>query len=178
MNPIQKQILLDLLADVNGSTFISVSTDTIPMMNKTTGGEGTPDNPHYGRIIKRQTGSSVMAFQNKRINGYQSMVRRRLVAEDKDPDSFVLSPRRWGERVPNMPLVVHNGEYYLEVIFLRPGPVEYLLDGKPIALSSIIGLRDYTPPEQGGLDRKVQLRVINFDSIRHLLIDGVEFELS
>lgn len=178
MNAIQTQILIDLLADVNGNTFISVSTDTHPIMNKTIGGKGTPDNPHYGRIIKRQTGSSVMVFQNKRVNGYENMVARRLVAEGKDPQTFELGHRRWGQRVPNMPLVVHNGEYYLEVIFLRPGPVEYLLDGKPIALNDIIGLRDTQPPEQGGLSKKVQLRVISFDSIRHLLIDGVEFEIS
>lgn len=178
MNELQTQVLFDLLRHVNGASFIAISTDIAPIMNRTIGGRGTPPNPHYGRIIKRQKNSSVMVFQNKKTNGYRNMVRKRLLAEGKDPESFVLEPRRWGTRLPNLPIVEHEGHYYLEVIFLTPGPVEYLLDGKPIDPNNIIGLRNFPPPEQGGLSRKVQLRVVKFDSIRHISIDGLEMDIA
>lgn len=179
MNELQTQVLFDLLRHVNGASFIAISTDTAPIMNRTIGGRGTPPNPHYGRIIKRQKNSSVMVFQNKTTNGYRNMVRKRLLAEGKDPESFVIEPRRWGTRLPGLPIVEHEGQYYLEVIFLTPGPVEYLLDGRtPIQLQDIIGLRDLPPPEQGGLSRKVQLRVVKFDSIRHISIDGLEMDIA
>ncbi len=178
MNELQTQVLFDLLRHVNGASFIAISTDTAPIMNRTIGGRGTPPNPHYGRIIKRQKNSNVMVFQNKKTNGYRNMVRKRLLAEGKDPESFVLEPRRWGTRLPNLPIVEHEGHYYLEVIFLTPGPVEYLLDGKPIDPNNIIGLRNFPPPEQGGLSRKVQLRVVKFDSIRHISIDGLEMDIA
>ncbi len=178
MNELQTQVLFDLLRHVNGASFIAISTDTAPIMNRTIGGRGTPPNPHYGRIIKRQKNSSVMVFQNKKTNGYRNMVRKRLLAEGKDPESFVLEPRRWGTRLPNLPIVEHEGHYYLEVIFLTPGPVEYLLDGKPIDPNNIIGLRNFPPPEQGGLSRKVQLRVVKFDSIRHISIAGLEMDIA
>jgi hypothetical protein len=42
-----------------------------------------------GRVTKQTTGASVMVFTNQASNGYENMVQRRLVAEGKDPASFV-----------------------------------------------------------------------------------------
>lgn len=178
MTSLQQQILLDLLHHVNGASFIAISTATRPLMNKTINGKGTGDNPHYGRIIKSQTDSSVLVFQNKTTNGYRNMVQKRLATEGKDPFDFAISQRRWGTRIKDLPVVEHEGELYLEVIYLTPGPVQYLFDGKPIDRSDIIGVRDYGPPEQGGLDRKVQLRVVKFSSLTNIKIDGLEMDIT
>lgn len=166
--------LVDALQNINGSTFIGLDTLTEV---KLTGGK---KNPQQGRITKRMIGAHVMAFQNKNINGYQAMIDRRLIAEGKDPANFVLGERAWGTRVPNMPIIEHfkdgQTKYYLEVIFLKAGDIEYLLDGKPIPESSVIGLPVASTGEQGGLDNKVIIRSFAAESIIGLRVDGKAFK--
>lgn len=164
------------LQNVSGGSFVGIDTLTDV---KLTGGK---KNPHQGRVTKSMTGAQVMVFQNKNINGYEAMIRRRLEAEGKDPATFVLGERAWGQRLPNSPIVVHKKEdgtrYYLEVIFLRAGEVEYFLDGQPIAPSAIQGLpvQDRDPTAQGGLDNQVVIRSFGLDSITRLRIDGQVFQ--
>lgn len=166
--------LVAAFQNVNGGSFVGIDTLTeVPL----TGGR---KNPMQGRVTKRMTGAQVMVFQNKNGSAYEAMVQRRLVAEGKDPDSFDLSERLWGTRVPNMPIVEHNKAgvtyYYLEVIFLKPGAVEYRLDGAPIAKSEIVGLKDVVSGDQGGLDNKVIIRTFAADSITEVRIDGKVFQ--
>jgi hypothetical protein len=118
-----------------------------------------------------------MSFTNQNTNAYKAMVERRLAIEGKPATDFVLHERKWGTRIPNMPIVVHNKDgidvYYLEVIFLKPGISYYEFDGVQINPSAIIGL----PPareeaEQGNLSNKVILRDFKAESITELRIDG------
>ena len=125
-------------------------------------------------------GASVMAFQNKTTNGYENMVKRRLIAEGKNPSDFVLGERAWGHRVPNLPIVEHTKDdvvkHYLEVIFLSAGTVEYLLDGVVVAATAIEGLAE--PAEnngQGGLDDKVVVRTFDIANITELRINNQVF---
>ena len=165
--------LIAAFSNVNGASFIGL--DTLVEV-KLTGGKS---NPQQGRITKRMVGASVMVFSNQKTNAYEAMIQRRLVAEGKDPKSFVLSERAWGARIPNMPIVEHHkdGEvrYYLEVIFLSQGKVEYRLDGAPIAEADIIGLPVATAGEQGGLADKVFIRTFAADSITEVRVDGKVF---
>lgn len=69
--------VLNAVANVNGASFVSISTVTTP---KLTGGKS---NPHQGRVQKVMTSANVMVFQNKNSNGYENMVNRRLIAEGK-----------------------------------------------------------------------------------------------
>lgn len=161
------------VTNVSGASFVGMDTlTTVSLL-------GGKANPHKGRITKRMTGASVMCFQNKNINGYAAMVARRLEAEGKDSASFELGSRAWGERMPNLPIVRHekNGitVYYMEVIFLKPGKVEFLLDGEIITKSEIIGLADKDEGAQGGLENKVIVRTFGVDSITAIRIDGKEF---
>lgn len=110
---------------LNGATFISIDTKTEVTLL------GGQKNPLQGRVTKRMAGANCMIFQNKSSNAYENMVRRKLAGEGKDPESFELSPRAWGQRIPQTPFVEHNGKIYIEVIFLKAGDVEYLLDGQP-----------------------------------------------
>jgi hypothetical protein len=159
------------IQNVNGASFIGLDTLTEV---KLTGGK---KNPMQGRITKRMVGASVMVFQNKNTNGYESMVERRLIAEGKDPTAFELGPRAWGTRIPNMPIVEHKDKYYLEVIFLKAGAVEYKLDGAHIDEADIEGLpsRKDDPDAQGGLDNKVVLRTFAADSVTEIRVDGKVF---
>lgn len=166
--------ILPLLMTVNGSSFLGLDTETtVPL-------KGGKKNPMQGRVTKKVIGSSVMAFANKNINGYDAMVKRRLEAEGKDPASFELSPRAWGTRVPNLPLVQHEKvdsiSYYMEVIFLKAGTSEYFLDGNPIAKSDIEGLQEIKEGEQASLENKVIIRTFSLSSITKLRINHEEHE--
>jgi len=158
-----------ILSTVNGATFISMDTCTTPIL---TGGK---KNPMQGRIRKHNTGANIMVFQNKNSNGYSNMVKRRLEKEGKDPVSFNLSPRKWGTRIPNLPIVEHKGAQYLEVIYLKSGRTAYTLDGQPIDKDSIEGLKDKPKPLQGGLTDSVTVRTFKVGSITRLKVGGKEY---
>jgi hypothetical protein len=161
--------LVNAVVGINGASFVGLDTHVDV---KLTGGQ---KNPMQGRVTKRMIGATVMSFQNKNVNAYEAMVQRRLAAEGKDPAKFELGERAWGVRVPNMPIVEHKGEYYLEVIFQRAGTVSYELDGQPIAAADIIGLPAASTGEQGGLENKVIIRTFKAESITELRIDGKVF---
>jgi hypothetical protein len=169
------ELLQHLLSHVNGATFISLDTLTPVRLRKTLA-DGSA-NFFYDRIKKQVTASNVMVFQNKTTNAYENMVQRRLIEEDKDPTLFELSPRSWGTRIPNTPFVRHVIEdelvrYYLEVIFLRAGTIEYLLDGHPLDKRvKIPGILEHNEAEQGGLTRKVVLRDYACDHITGIMIN-------
>lgn len=154
---------------VNGATFISIDTKTDVTLL------GGKKNPMQGRVQKSTTGSNVMVFQNKTTNAYENMVNRRLEKEGK-PVVFEVGPRKWGTRIPNTPFVEHNGELYLEVIFLRAGEVQYLLDGQPVDKADIEGLAEKPDYEgQGGLDNKVIIRTFKVSSIVGFTIDKQKY---
>lgn len=166
--------LVAAFQNVSGSSFVGIDTLTEV---KLLGGK---KNPHQGRVTKRMVGAQVMVFQNKNINGYEAMIERRLIQEGKDPTSFELGERAWGTRIPNMPIIEHFKDgstgYYLEVIFLKPGRTEYLLDGQPIAANLVIGLQEKVEGEQGGLENKVVIRSFKAESITEVRIDGKVFQ--
>jgi hypothetical protein len=166
----QATTLFQALQNVNGCSFIGFDSVTPVTL---TGGKR---NPLQGRVTKRMEGAQVMVFQNKEVNGYEAMIQRRLVAEGKDPASFELGPRAWGERMPNLPVVKHEKDgavkHYLEVIFLRGGRTQYLVDGQPVERSEIEGLKESAEGAQGGLENKVVIRTFAVENITELRVNG------
>ena len=154
-----------------GGTCVGIDTRTEV---KLTGGR---KNVQQGRVTKVMRGATVMVFTNAEVNAYDAMVRRRLAAEGLDPESFTLGERVWGTRVAGTPFVEHNGKYYLETIFLKPGTVEYELDGVPVSPLLIEGLPDsrVDPESQAGLGDKVVVRTFALDSIMGLRALGVNW---
>lgn len=163
-----KATIDNMLVKLEGATFAGIDTVTEV---KLLGGK---KNPQQGRITKQVTGSRVMLFTNKGGSAYDNMVRRRLEQEGKDPESFQLSPRAWGERVVGTPYVTHKGARYLEAVFLGAGEVQYLQDGQPISAHDIEGLPSKQEAEQGGLERKVVIRTYKLESITGLRAYGEE----
>lgn len=172
----------EVFADVNGATFIGVDTETKTAL------KGGKSNPMKDRVTKRTYRMNVMVFQNKDKNGYEEMVKRRLVAEGKDPSSFSVGPRPWGTRIDETPFIEHNGKKYIEVIVLSSGESEYLLDGWPIDADKIEGLdktvvnprkeEDEKAVPQGGLENQVCVRTFAFESIRRLVVNGEEYRFT
>jgi hypothetical protein len=151
---------------LEGGTFVGM--DTLVDV-KLTGGK---KNAQQGRVTKQMIGATVMCFTNSKTNAYDAMVRRRLEAEGKDPESFELGQRAWGTRITGTPFVEHNGKHYLEVIFMKSGSVQYMLDGKAVDSSAIEGLPDRKEGEQSGLENKVVIRTFALDSIVELRAAG------
>src|SRR6185436_2350012 len=97
-----KADIFQVFQNVNGGSFVSIDTVTAPVLS------GGKSNPMQGRIKKIMLGASVMVFQNKKSNAYENMVKRRLEAEGKEAASFELGPRKWGQRIPNTPVIEHE----------------------------------------------------------------------
>ena len=134
--------------------------------NTTSGAVGVKENI-FANIVKNAN------VTNKTINGYEAMVERRLAKEGKDPASFQLGQRQWGKRIEGTPFVEHNGEMYLEVIFLKPGKSYYELNAQQINPEFIEGLPEKKAEgEQGGLDNKVVIRTFKVSNIAGITING------
>lgn len=169
MNKFQQ--VQSIFSNLQGGTFVGIDTLTDVKLR------GGKKNPQQGRIQKLHTGARVMCFSNSNSNAYENMVQRRLEQEGKDPADFKLSPRAWGTRIPNTCFVEHNGEHYLEVIYLKAGNSKYLQDGVEIAEADIEGLESSSNGgEQGGLDNKVIIRTYKISSIVALRANGVEYK--
>lgn len=160
--------LEEVLQNVSGSSFIGLDTETSVKLL------GGVKNALQGRVTKRTLKSNVQIFQNKgSTNSYENMVNKRLEQEGK-PGTFKVGPRPWGTRIPNTPFIEHNGKKYLEVIYIKSGKSEYLVDG--VASDVIIeGLPSKSESGQGGLERQVVLRTIAFDSILAVTIGGRKY---
>ena len=159
----------EALNGLAGGTFVGLDTVTQVKLR------GGKKNPMQGRITKMMTGAQVMCFSNTNGSAYDAMVRRRLEQEGKDPESFELSPRAWGERVPNTSFVEHKGAHYLEVIFLRAGKTTFFLDGGEISREEIEGLDEGAAGEQGGLLNKVVIRTFALENVTALRANGREW---
>jgi hypothetical protein len=168
-----------ILAPINGATFAALDTQT---ECKLLGGQ---KNKHQGRIVKRCLGNRVMLFTNKRSNGYDNMVRRRLEQAGLNPATFELGALPWGERVPNSPFIECKGKLYLQCIFQAAGDVAYFerhLENPnhfmPIAKEAIEGLSNRTGSEHQGLERSKQVivRTYAIDSITAIRCFGNELE--
>lgn len=155
---------------LEGGTFVGMDTET-PVKLK-----GGKKNPQQGRVTKVMSGATVMCFSNTNGSAYNAMVQRRLEAEGKDPNSFELSPRAWGERVAGTPFVTHKGKTYLEVIFLKAGAVQYQLDGVAVDADEIEGLPERSEGAQGGLENKVVIRTFDCENIRSLRAYGLTWQ--
>jgi len=105
---------------------------------------------------------------------------RKEAAEER----FEVQARKWGERIPNTPIIRHvkTGElhpnFYLDTIFLRAGETEFFLDGKPIDEDKITGYEKPVAKEgehiQGGLkaSNQVIVRSIGLASILSIRTGG------
>lgn len=169
--------LANLLLDgVSGATFISIDTMTMVKTNKTVRDEAgnREANPHHNAVTKHTVGTNVMVFQNKNSNAYENMVRRRMDKEGLNPESFHLSPRTWGTRIPNTCFIEYNGKFYVEVITIHAGHSQYFYRGKKIDKNAIIepvktGSREES---QGGIRDKVIINTYSVDSITAITING------
>lgn len=119
---------------------------------------------------------------------HEDAVRRQQEREGQ-PATFVASPRAWGTRVGDTPLVEHRGQFYLSAQMNplnRPRPL-YLVPkarGKRTILTAVPkeAVAPWLPPERDegasqGVDRPVTHREFRLDSIVSLTLNGEHYRV-
>lgn len=114
--------LMLLLEKVNGCTFATIDSTTLPRPG----------------LRKVTTGTRVILFTNKKVNGYGELVKRRLIEAGKDPRNFVLGDLPWGERIPDTPVIIHRGLHYLQTVVLEPGQSVGYIGNREVDLEDFI----------------------------------------
>lgn len=153
-----RAVLENLLREIRGCSFATIDAEN-PVTD-------------YPGVVHVVTGKRVLMFTNKHCSGYEQMVKRRLEAAGKNPRNFVLGDLPWGKRIPETPLIEHNGKTYLQVIELAEGVSKYLMDGK-----------EFTPEQLQMKPRRhygqslpkadeVQVRCYNLDNIKRIALAG------
>ena len=164
--------LQSIITQVNGSAFISITTKTTPKL------KGGKANPFQNNVTKITEKANVMIFSNKNGSAYSNMVKRRMVAEGKDPETFTVSPRTWGTRIENTPFVEHKGELYIEVIYMNSGTTKFMYNGQEIDRDSITGLdSEDSQTSQGGIENKVIIRTIKVENVKEITINHQHYVL-
>lgn len=172
--------VVDVLATLRGTMFVGIDTVTAVKL------PGGAKNIHQGRVFKVTTGWRARISQNKFVNGYENAVKKQMLEEGKDPTTFELGPRTWGTRIPETPLIEHEGNYYLEVIVDGTTDSYYLLDNKKVEVDTDESGQKYlknsknelltllpkvygsSEEAQGGVEDKVIIRTLKLDSILNL----------
>lgn len=109
-----------------------------------------------------------------RINfNYMVEVNHRLRIEGQNR-IFEPVDRVWGARIPDSPLVEHNGSYYLETERLRINEEKYFHNQKPLPYNKIARfLIPETHPKRQGLKNPVILRDYSLDGVQSFMIAGI-----
>lgn len=160
--------LKEIFKDIRGTAFIGIDTLSDVKL------KGGKKNPFQGRVTKRVAGSNVtIAFGDD--SAYANAVKKRMVSEGKDPDTFELKPRAWGTRVAGTPFIEHGEKNYLECIFNHAGETTYFVDGVETDPTEIEGLElsvKTSDTAQGGIDNPVIIRTYDVNSIETVRFKG------
>jgi hypothetical protein len=103
------------------------------------------------------------------------MVKRRLAEIGKEPECFEVKDLPWGSRIPDTPLIVHHGKYYLQTIVLREGEERMFVGNVELAPEefSAFTRKSNVGEYQCGLgDRAVIVRTYKLESLKELRLMG------
>lgn len=108
--------LQNLLDKVHGCTFANMDLQTEPSNG----------------FNKTETGIRILLFGRSSVDGYERLVKRRLAEAGKDPQSWAVGERAWGEHVDDLPIIRHKDTFYLQCIVLADGKATYYIGDKPL----------------------------------------------
>ena len=161
---VTKDQLVKVLMGLTGSTFATITAETELKMNK-------KNNPYYGEVTK-------VTEANVNINfNYTNAVNNARLKEGNE-EEFVAQPRKWGQKVPGTPLVLHEGNYYLEARFLgysKTNSVYYhnnKVVEKTLLESFIPAVRE---AKNQDLENEVIVRSFKIQSIKEVLVNKTRY---
>lgn len=157
------------LIERGGAKFVTFTARTDARLKKT-------DNP-FGKV-----------FKTSRVNGvinwsYGRAVNRQRGREwdgtpDERPDRFQPYPRKWGQRLPNLPFVQYKGRVYLEVKVQRAETLGYTDEaGDPLLPEMITPFlpKVSSNADHQEVDREVVLRDYDLANIVEIAFDGATY---
>lgn len=152
-----KDLLIPLVESIRGCTFATLDALTEPKPG----------------ILCRTTRQNVIIYRTSGASGWENRIKKLLSEAGLDPDTFKVGPLPWGTRMGNLPILTHNGKFYLQTIPLAEGKVEYYMMGTgQLVEPSAFGIR----PNRGytGLpkDETVKMKTYNIENITKITLLG------
>jgi hypothetical protein len=153
----ERAVLETLLANVDGCTFATLDAETFPV-------------PGFRKVV---TGKRIILFTNKKVSGYENMVKRRLIEAGKNPADFVLGDLSWGHRIPSTPLIEHKGKVYLQCIELSEGEERFFTTVSGIEVNKAdIGLRERRTGQGLAKDDEILVSCYDLKHITRIALAG------
>lgn len=154
--------LASILFNINSPTPAKIFAETIPSMSP-------KNNPYFKNTVKLSEKMVKIAFN------YTEDVNIQRAAEGKDFD-FIANSRKWGKKIGNTPIVVHNGVMYMETCLLKNLKTCYFYNGKKINENSLI---KFFPPKRHNTNQKLKNQIIINDfkltSIKQIQIGNINY---
>lgn len=167
---ITRRALINKFAAMRGAKMCTIISETEPRMRKT-------NNPFVGLVTKRCRLNITVGFN------YQNSVNRVRTKEGGSAD-FTPSERKWGQKVPGTPFVMHNDAMYVEAKpNSSPSFVEYVhrTTGEIIAketLNEWLQEARSAAEHQGvSEDNEVIVRTYSINNITDLIYEGRHFKI-
>lgn len=140
---------------MQGSTIATIDSETSPSPG----------------IKKITTGERVILFSGIEDSGYETMIKRKLKAMGRDPDSFSVGPLPWGTRVGNTPIIAHKGRFYLQAVRIHSGQIQTFIGDTPVPPEDVLKplfsqFRQRDLPK----DEQVHIRTYALDSIKKITL--------
>ena len=167
-NKITKNEMLEILSQVEKSTFINLVTETKVRMNK-------KGNPYFDKVIKRSKSNFLIG------NDYETRVRTNEGKEGLTPD-FQSEENKVGNHISKCVLFNEKTQsHYLMVERfdeIKP-QVEYICEGNPIEKTLF---KDYMTKvyesQKQEQERKVMVISYKLDSIKEFSLNGNKYEVT
>lgn len=151
--------LVILLSSQQGQKNLILTTVTDPKLKKT-------NNP-FESVSKKSTSNVTINFD------YENEVNRQRVCENSE-NNFVKQPRKWGHRINDTCVVLHNNKYYIEVKVNKTFNTEYI-DNNNVSIDKEL-LREFMPAKSKAksqeLDKDVIIRDYSLSTITEVIMDG------
>lgn len=160
----------NVIESIRGVSFASIQSVTRLDMRKT-------GNPFAGRVLKVSKFLAIVgnwSYKNSLINQAN---REEIETE------FEIKPRKWGHRLSDSGIVLHNGKLYLECKIEKSLSSRIVFDnGQYIPQSDIEIIRSFIPirkesSTQDAIEKKIILRDYAFDSIRKIKLNGITYRI-
>lgn len=150
-------ILQPLVEQIHGCTFASLDAVCEPCPG----------------VVEKITAERVIIYRTKGGSGYENKVKRALAASGKNPDLFHVGALPWGSRVDDLPIIQHNGNFYLQTIVLAPGLRTYTLFGSGTVIDpKDFGIKKRPPRLDLPPDEQVVMHTYKIDNLERITLMG------
>ncbi len=162
--------LVEILLDIDMSTFAEVTAITEPKMRKTN------NDKFFGKVEK-------ISKMNVNFGGiYKNAVEKKMEKEDIE-GNFEPAPLQWGQHYRDSRVIIeHKGNFYVQMRPLRADYVSYRWAEslKEMTEQEIQEMKTFFPAKKEGsrqpAENKVIIRAIKIKNIREIRMSGIRYQ--